>query len=118
MSIPHIIHQSWKDTSIPYHIYPKAWVETWKEHHPDWWHILWTDEDNRFLVKCQYPDMLAGYDALNPGVRKADFCRFLYMHRYGGVYVDLDFVCLNEEPGSAPQLPYRARAAVLGRHLL
>jgi mannosyltransferase OCH1-like enzyme len=99
MSIPYILHQSWKTTDIPHHIYPKAWVGSWREHHPEWQHILWTDEDNRSLVACQYPEFLPGYDAIPYGVRKADFCRFLYMHRYGGVYVDLDFVCLrNIEP--------------------
>lgn len=40
-----IIHQSWKDANVPkdYH----AWQQSWRDLHPDWKYILWTDEMNR-----------------------------------------------------------------------
>lgn len=91
--IPLLIHQSWKTESIPYDVYPQSWVDSWKQHHPTWDHILWTDEDNDALVRNHYPQFLLGYEGLNP-IRRADFARFLYMHRHGGLYVDLDYVCL------------------------
>lgn len=46
------------------------------------------------MVRENYPQFYDFYLSLAPAIKKADFCRFLYMHRYGGVYVDLDFVCL------------------------
>jgi mannosyltransferase OCH1-like enzyme len=99
ITIPRIIHQSWKTTEIPVETYKVHWVESWKELHPDWRHILWTDEDNRRLVAEHYPQYLGFYDQLHPPIKKADFCRFLYMHHLGGVYVDLDFLALrNVEP--------------------
>jgi mannosyltransferase OCH1-like enzyme len=94
MKIPNIIHQSWKDEHIPYDIYKKSWVDSWAIQHPNWERMFWTDEQNRQLVKTHYPEFYSFYQSLNPGIKKADFCRFLYMHKYGGVYVDLDFICL------------------------
>lgn len=39
-----IIHQSWVDENVPeeYHM----WQQTWKDLHPDWKYILWTDKMN------------------------------------------------------------------------
>jgi len=89
-----IIHQSWKDRNIPNHIYKKDWVDSWKNKNPDWQYILWTDENNRDLVKNHYPKYLEIYDSYENPIDRADVARFFYMHRYGGVYVDLDFKCL------------------------
>lgn len=99
LRIPRIIHQSWKTADIPSNIYLPTWVESWKTFQPDWEYRLWTDQDNETLVRDFYPEFYEAYAALHPPIKKADFCRFLYMHRYGGVYVDLDFACLrNVEP--------------------
>lgn len=92
--IPTIIHQSWKNENIPHDVYPEAWIESWKEAHPGWTYLFWTDRDNEELVRRWYPQFYDFYMGLDQGIKKADFARFLYMHRFGGVYVDLDFVCL------------------------
>jgi mannosyltransferase OCH1-like enzyme len=96
MSIPAIIHQSWKDAEVPADVYPLSWQQSWKTLHPGWRHVLWTDEDNRRLVETKYAEFLEFYDSLDVGIKRADFSRFLYMHAFGGVYVDLDFICLRE----------------------
>lgn len=96
MNIPTIIHQSWKDTDVPADVYPHAWQQSWKDLHPDWQYILWTDDDNRKLVETRYPEFLKFYDEMDVGIKRADFARFLYMHAFGGVYADLDFICLRE----------------------
>jgi mannosyltransferase OCH1-like enzyme len=92
--ITKIIHQSWKDTNVPNHIYKKDWVDSWREKNPEWKYILWTDQANRNLIKCHYPKYLEMYDSYENPIDKADIARFFYMHRYGGIYVDLDFKCL------------------------
>ncbi|GAA5120641.1 hypothetical protein JIN84_05840 [Luteolibacter yonseiensis] len=96
MNIPKIIHQSWKDSNVPAEVYPHAWQDSWRRHHPGWEHVLWTDEDNRDLVRTRYPEFLRFYDGMDVGIKRADFARFLYMHSHGGVYADLDFICLRE----------------------
>jgi mannosyltransferase OCH1-like enzyme len=93
-AIPTIIHQSWKDENIPHDVYLPAWVNSWSEAHPSWTRMFWTDRDNEELVRRWYPQFYDFYMGLDQGIKKADFARFLYMHRFGGVYVDLDFVCL------------------------
>jgi inositol phosphorylceramide mannosyltransferase catalytic subunit len=94
MKIAKIIHQSWKNNRIPYNIYHKSWVDSWALLHPDWERKFWTDEDNCKLVRDHYPSFYECYQRLTPSIKKADFARLLYMHRFGGVYVDLDFLCL------------------------
>lgn len=47
--IPHIIHQSWKNATIPAKFH--AWANSWLEKHPTWEYKLWTDMDNRQLIK-------------------------------------------------------------------
>ena len=99
MRIPPVFHQSWKDERIPVDVYPSAWRDSWQRLHPEWETRFWTDEANERLVREHYPEFHGAYRAFDQDIKRADFARFLYMHRYGGVYVDLDFVCLrNIEP--------------------
>ena len=52
--------------------------------------VLWTDDDNRELIKSRYPELLATYDGLPLAITRADFMRNFYMHAFGGIYADLD----------------------------
>jgi len=92
-TIPTIIHQTWKESSVPHDVYRREWIESWHTHHPSWHFMFWTDADNRELVQRHCPWFLETYDALPTGVCRADAARYLYMHAYGGVYVDLDCEC-------------------------
>src|SRR5437588_6601436 len=94
--IPAIIHQSWKDENIPHDVYPASWIDSWTVAHPSWQRMFWTDEDNERLVRDRYPAFYEFYVGLKPNIKKAGFARYLYMHSYGGVYVDLDFICLKD----------------------
>ncbi|MCK4895156.1 MAG: hypothetical protein KAT07_14370 [Calditrichia bacterium] len=89
--IPKIIHQSWKSKDIPDNLH--GFVETWRKFHPDWEYRLWTDDDNRELVRSNYKWLLPTYDSYSLGIQRADMARILYLHKYGGLYVDLDFEC-------------------------
>ena len=91
-TIPRVIHQTWKTNEVPV-----AWApfqRTWREHHPDWEYRFWTDVDLRELVRRDYPWFLATYDGYKQPIRRVDAARYFIMHRYGGVYADLDFECL------------------------
>jgi hypothetical protein len=56
--------------------------------------MFWSDAANEMLVRDHYPQFLEGYLSITKGVIKSDIARCLYMHRYGGMYADMDFVCL------------------------
>lgn len=83
-----IIHQTWKNTNIP-----DSWKTSpilWKKHHPSWMHILWTDKDNRNLIKNHFPWFLEYFDGYEYNIQRADAVRYFILYKYGGIYCDLD----------------------------
>ena len=88
-----IIHQTWKTTDIPHHYI--EWVKTWIKNHPDWKYMFWTDESARKLISDKYPQLLPPYDMYLENIRRADAMRYVILHEYGGVYVDLDVESLS-----------------------
>lgn len=90
--IPRIIHQTWRDASIPERF--RGMVESWKARNPGWEYRLWTDDDLDRLVAEHYPGFLDIYRAYPNPVQRADAGRYLVLHRHGGVYADLDTTCL------------------------
>lgn len=93
--IPKIIHQTWKDEQLPEAF--QLLSQTWKEMLPGWEYRLWTDDMNREFVKTHYPDFLGKYDAYPNKIQRADAIRYLLLQTYGGLYVDLDFECIDSE---------------------
>ena len=95
--IPKIIHQTWKTSDVP-----EKWKkspEEWKRLHPEWEYKLWTDNDNRNLIKDFFPDFLSIYDSFKYNIQRADMIRYFILYKYGGVYSDLDvYPCKNIEP--------------------
>ena len=90
--IPQIIHQTWKTHSLPAALRPLR--ESFRQHHPGWEHRLWSDADNRELVARHYRWFLPIYDGYSEPIMRVDAARYLMMHRCGGVYADLDVLCL------------------------
>ncbi|MDU1890061.1 MAG: glycosyltransferase [Dysgonomonas sp.] len=91
--IPKIIHQTWKTSELSEQY--KLLANTWKTFLPDWEYILWTDEMNRDFVAKYYPSFLNKYDSYPQNIQRADAIRYLLLKKYGGLYVDLDFECLD-----------------------
>jgi hypothetical protein len=92
MPIPHLLHQMWRDDSLP-----ERWAalrSTWMQHHPHWEVRLWTDESLRAFVAEHYPTFLEQYDGYAMPVMRADAARYLVLQHFGGVYADLDTECL------------------------
>ena len=91
--IPKIIHVVWingkiEDCSVPQEL--KKYIVTWIEKNPDWKFKLWTDAD---VAKITLDNQDLYDDAINFGV-KSDILKYEIVYRYGGVYVDTDFECL------------------------
>jgi mannosyltransferase OCH1-like enzyme len=85
-----IIHQSWKTTQLSGNFL--KWTAKWKSIHPDYQYILWTDEDNRLLVQKYYSWFLPAYDMFPRHIMRVDLARAFYLHRYGGIYADMDVI--------------------------
>ncbi|WFD36273.1 hypothetical protein MCUN1_003151 [Malassezia cuniculi] len=90
--IPKIIHQTWKTDIIP-----DRWVPVRNEcaaMHPDYEYMLWTDESSRKLIETDYPWFLPVFDSYPYNIQRADVIRYFVLHKYGGVYMDLDIGCV------------------------
>ena len=87
-----VVHMSWKNTTLPprFAFYQKSWCHCF----PRWRHFLWTDADNERLVQFHYSWFYAKYRSFDKNIFRIDSVRYLYLHRYGGIYTDLDNVCL------------------------
>lgn len=90
--IPKLIHQTWKTSEIPekYAAYQQKLISL----HPDWEYKLWTDEDNLALVKDHFPDFYETYIGFPKNIMRADAIRYMIMHKFGGMYLDLDYEML------------------------
>jgi mannosyltransferase OCH1-like enzyme len=86
--IPRIIHQIWLGPD-PLPEEHARWIESWKRHHPEWDHRMWT-EDNLPADPLRREVL----DRLRMPVERADILRLEALHRHGGVYVDTDVECL------------------------
>lgn len=87
--IPQLIHQTWKTREVP-----AQWASSVEKYRAlqdeGWEHKLWTDEDNRQLIQEHYSWFLAQFDAYPYPIQRADAIRYFILHKYGGVYSDLD----------------------------
>ncbi|KAL7421918.1 hypothetical protein Q5752_003690 [Cryptotrichosporon argae] len=90
-TIPRLIHQTWKSDQLP-EKWREAWVEC-REGMPDYEYMLWTDETAREFVATHYPSQLQMYDTYTYPIQRADSIRYLILHHFGGVYMDLDIGC-------------------------
>ena len=83
-----IIHQIWLGPEeMPDEF--KAWAEGWKEQHPDWRYLLWTDKmAERFPLYRKLAPLCDGW------ATKCDLLRLIVTYLHGGLYVDVDFECL------------------------
>lgn len=87
--IPKIIHQIWVGKNKMHPRCKKA-IETWKALHPDWEYKLWTDDD---VDDFPWTNKELFLKANNPGT-KSDVWRYEIINTYGGLYADVDFICL------------------------
>lgn len=88
MTIPRIIHQTWKSREVPEPL--RGFSARFRELNPGFEHRLWTDQDNDAFVRDEFPQFYAMYRGFSREIYRADVARCLYLWRFGGVYVDLD----------------------------
>jgi mannosyltransferase OCH1-like enzyme len=92
--IPKIFHQTTADGQLSWE--EKRLLARYRRLLPDWLHRLWNDYDNSAMVQRYFPQYADRYEAIRFGVAKADIARYVYMHAYGGFYVDTDYKLLRQ----------------------
>jgi len=89
--IPKIIHQTYKNESIPAHWKPAQ--QSCLDLHEDYEYMLWTDEKSREFIATEYPWFLDAFDGYSYPIQRADAIRYFILSHYGGIYIDLDDGC-------------------------
>lgn len=98
--IPRIIHQTFKTRFLPVAMHDAAM--SWINHNPDYEYRLF-DDDAMFgfieAVDCSAfsftrDDLIRAMHSIKPGAGKADLFRYLLIYDRGGIYMDIDTVCL------------------------
>ncbi|NBX27401.1 MAG: hypothetical protein EBR55_04000, partial [Chitinophagia bacterium] len=93
--IPKIIWQTYKYPFNELPQYAKDAAQTWKDLNPDYKYIYMDDQDCRSFILHEYgEDWVEIFDSCPIGVMRSDIWRYLVLYVYGGVYADLDTICL------------------------
>ena len=93
--IPKIIHQTAPADETKWHKLWKPCLQSWKEKFPDWQYMFWNDEDLENLIKTDYPWFYDTYKGYDKQIKRVDAARYFMLHKYGGMYVDMDYECVN-----------------------
>ena len=93
MTIPKIIHQTYKNHNLP-ETYKMCQREI-KKLHPDFEYRFYTDEEMDWLMKTEFPEYYDKFNELPRMIMKIDMFRYFLMYKYGGLYADMDYLMLN-----------------------
>ena len=90
--IPKLLHQtarskilSWEEERLSRRL---------RRMNPAWAYRRWDDADNLGLIHEYFPHYAGRYEAIPFGVARSDVARYIYMHAFGGFYLDTDYKML------------------------
>ena len=95
-----IIHQIWFGTIPNKRAARKTYQElqkyrdSWILKNPKWTYICWNLDRCNELVKNYYLHHKEMYDNYIYPIQKCDTIRYFILHRYGGLYADMDYYCV------------------------
>ena len=93
--IPKRIFQCFKTKDLS-HEFQKV-VDTWKRNNPEYEYILYDHKDCEFFLSGFFEQRIVdAYRRILPGGFKADLWRYCILYIYGGVYADIDTLCLGK----------------------
>jgi mannosyltransferase OCH1-like enzyme len=90
--IPRILHQTYKSTLIP-NAY-RDYVTGCLSKNDGWQYYLWQDSDLETFVRDRYPFMWNKIEKFHTRLQKSDVLRYMILHYYGGIYIDMDVECV------------------------
>lgn len=93
--IPKIIWQTYKDPFDTLQPYMVDTVNSWKDKNPDYEYRYMDDVEVLKFVRKEFgEDWYQIFIDCPLGVMRADIWRYMIIYKYGGVYTDLDTLCL------------------------
>lgn len=114
---PHLLHYVWLDFSDPDADAPvearfAGNLEGCRRLHEGWQVRVWGASAILQLLRAAYPGLLPLYSASKP-VERTDIARLAIVHRFGGVYMDTDVLCVRPLGRLLEEAPAIARADVV-----
>jgi len=92
--IPRIIHHIAPVDTNAWHPFWAQCRQSWIDAFPNYDHVLWNDsEDLDRIVRDHYPRYWNLYRSFPVHIMRIDFARLCILHRYGGIYADMDYFC-------------------------
>jgi mannosyltransferase OCH1-like enzyme len=93
--IPKNVLQTWRSNSLPV-IFQK--IKEVNQKTTEFQFQLWHHEEGEYnideFIKKEYNDLYEIYSKTQFGVQKADMIRLILLYHYGGIYIDMDILCL------------------------
>lgn len=94
--IPKIVHQTWRSDKLPT-LFDKIY-DINKSLNKNFEFKIWSHTpgppDIDDFIKKEYNDIYDIFSRTKYGVQKADIARLAILYHYGGIYFDLDIMCL------------------------
>jgi glycosyltransferase involved in cell wall biosynthesis len=92
--IPYNLFQTFETKDISPAL--QTFLDSWKERNPQYKYIFHDSNDRDQFMKEFDIRAWKAYRRLLPGAFKADLWRCCVLYKYGGVYADIDMVCLGK----------------------
>lgn len=94
--IPKIIHQTAPANKSKW---DKIWTEcqkSWFEKfpYPEYEYKMWNDKDLDNFIKNDFPWFYDTYINYDVNIKKIDIARYFILYKYGGIYADMDYMCM------------------------
>jgi mannosyltransferase OCH1-like enzyme len=97
--IPKIIHQLWSAKEVPLPSFLKEWSKSWIKYNPTWQYEFWDDDRMDSFIRNFFSEYIDIYYKFHYYVQRWDAIRYLILWKFGGMYVDFDYECLEPFEG-------------------
>ena len=92
--IPKVIYQTFKTKNLSKEM--NDIVDSWKLHNTNYEYILYDNNECKEFIRSFFDSkVIDAYYKLRYGALRADLWRYCILYKYGGVYADLDTLCLD-----------------------
>jgi len=110
--IPKNLWQTYKTKTLPKPAFDAQ--QTWLNLNPDYSYFLFDDADIEAYIQKRWPrNFLSLYHDIPIGAMKADLWRYLILTTEGGVYSDIDSICIQPMQNWLPDLRTSNRNVLL-----
>ena len=93
--IPRVVYQTWETKDISPEF--QNIIDSWKRYNPDYEYVLHDKYDREEYIRTNFHSRIyEAYCKIVPGAFKADLWRYCILYLNGGVYSDVDMLCMGK----------------------